>query len=391
MRDNVYEDYEPEVRIWPYMLFALVFSITPFVFNMLPLFAAGNVGFIHYVWSISSAIAIFLFLFSAAKILRSGKGSSIFLWDGLLWAFSVTLLWAYNTYMGKAGYALSIPFLTALSPSYVFLLAYSYYRKRRGVSGLGINLLALLLSVASFAYLYKTTGAEGFVKCVYLAYPALTTLIAIFTLVASRYTESTPFMISIGLAMLSLAALFMYGDFGAVAAAVAKVSPAEGLKMLLYYFFKSLQSNFALHLSLASCFVFDAISKKTSIADYSDDYEEEYFEEVHAPVKEEEDISYEEEIPRPRANSNPIQDQEVLREFEEWKEFRRLKASSVRYERYEEPAQEEPAPREEEPKHRERESVRRRRYGEELDSEAKDKWYDLLRGEIPDDEFNLKS
>ena len=34
--------------------------------------------------------------------------------------------------------------------------------------------------------------------------------------------------------------------------------------------------------------------------------------------------------------------------------------------------------------------IKRRKFGEEQDLDANDKWYELLRGEIPDEEFNVR-
>lgn len=397
MREIAYEDYEPELKVWPYMLLALVLPSIPFLCNMLPLINGGGASAIHYVWNILSAISIFLLLFASSKVLRTGEGTSLFLIECIIWVASVTVLWAYNTKVGKAGRALGIPYLSAISPIYLYALAYAFFRKRRFNRAWGINFLVLVSSAAFVVIIWRMCGNDGWYAYLYMLYPAIAFLISLCVFATSGQSESTPTLIKFFLISLCFVSLFLHGDFKSVMDALSKLSVAEGIKMLFYYFFKSLQTNYTFYLSLASIFAFDALARKSCFVKYAVDNDEEY-EVVREDSKQAEARAYvEEEAPE---SINPIQDQRTMREFEEWKEFRRLKASAANYARQAEPRRE-PEPEieqdsesmpEPEPRARfnERESVRRRIYGEELDSDSKDKWYELLRGEIPDDEFNLK-
>lgn len=396
MREIVYEDYEPDIPIWPYVLLSLIIPAIPFLGNMLPLIRSGSAGVVHYLWNISSAFAIFLFFSTTSKVIRTGEGSSQYIAECIYWVSITICQWAYNSYMGKTGFVLGIPLALALAPSMIFLLAYAFYRKRRRIAnGIAVNFIAMLLSSLLAFFLIHDFKGDSFSILLFSSYPIVLSLIALSTFLTTGRSIGTPFFVSLMLVASAVVSLFLYGDFRAIKDVLQGLSSSQMIRQIGYYFSKSFTESYMLYLSFSSIIVFDALARKSSYRNY----------ESGMPIdSEEDDVAYEEaprmpireDIPRAPVKEeyhSPIEDERVRKEFEEWKEYRRLTTARPT-------AQAVP---EENPKLESEEKgddeynaaaslgdIKRRKFGEEQDLDSNDKWYELLRGEIPDEEFNVR-
>ena len=396
MREIVYEDYEPDLPVWPYVLLSLIVPAIPFLGNMLPLIRGGSATIVHYLWNISSAIALFLFFTTTAKVLRTGEGTSAYLALGVYWVSITICKWAYNSYMGKTGFVLGIPLAVALAPSMIFLLAYAFYRKRRRIAnGIAVNFIALLLAALLAFFIVHDYKGDSFSILLFGAYPIVLALIAVSTFLTTGRSIGTPFFVALMLFASALISLFLYGDFKAIKVALEGLSSVQIIRQLGYYFSKSFTESYMLYISISAIIIFDALARKSSYRNYES---ASHSDEVEYPRYDESPrMPSREEIPREpgrEEHHSPIEDERVRKEFEEWKEYRRLTTTRGSAPK----AMPEEAPKRvvEEKRDEEYEAaaalgdIKRRKFGEEQDLDANDKWYELLRGEIPDEEFNVR-
>ena len=150
-----------------------------------------------------------------------------------------------------------------------------------------------------------------------------------------------------------------------------------------------------LYISISAIIIFDALARKSSYRNYES---ASHSDEVEYPRYDESPrMPSREEIPREPSREeyhSPIEDERVRKEFEEWKEYRRL--TTTRSPAATSMPEEAPKRVVEEKRDEEYEAavalgdIKRRKFGEEQDLDANDKWYELLRGEIPDEEFNVR-
>lgn len=403
MREIIYEDYEPELRVWPYTIAALIFPLIPLFGNMHPYLNGGGSSFLHWAWNIMSALPVFMVLISTSRVMRTGEGCVMYLITGLYWIGLSVFQWAYNTYMGKPAYALGVPLLTYLSPALLFFSAYSFYRKRRRLEmGLRVNTLVFFLAAAAAAYLYlKSEGSTGY-RALIAIYPALVALISLSVFITTGRSERTPGFVALVLSLMVLSSLLLFGDFRQIAMILKDASPVSGAKVLILYIYKSVLSNYIFWATLSSSIAFGGLAVKSCYHNYETDDEVDetiYPERRPEPVPEEDKYQRApsaeryERAPNPERyernpepvyqppvrESDPLEDERVRKEFEEWKEYRRLTGRASQ--RQDEPKVEEAE---------EKSTARERLFGDEPDMDSKDKWYQLLREEIPDDEFSLR-
>lgn len=377
MRYRNYEDYEPERRIWPYVLLAIAIPLIPLLKNMLPSIRSGEVDSVLVLWNVPSAIVLSLYMLSTARVVRSGEGSSSYLILGALWSLITLSEWAYNRYMGRQELALGIPLLTALSPSLLFLLTYAFYRRRKRLGGGNIaNIFASSLSLLILYGLYSSIKESSFLLALYSLYPLIMLLVSLSVFFTRGRTRGIPPSLLILLCLALVLSLFLYGDFKVIQNALSSLSTQNFLRTLVLYFSRSITESYLFYLTLSSIFAIDALAGKSYLGDNEELETEDESQSLDCwdePAKAEEE---------PVICHDKKEDERILKEFEEWKEFRRLTLQKARVDEETSDISKETPMHDEERKERER-----RRYGEEPDIDYDDKWYELLRGGISEEEF----
>lgn len=124
-----YEDFEPEMRTWPFLLLSLLLPLIPLVLNIL----LGS-GFTPFL--VLDYVTALLPLFCTALSIKDGERAwSLIVSSALYWAV-VLVEWALTKLGGEAGYPMGIPFILALTPGLLPLMAYTFFAREDVQTGL---------------------------------------------------------------------------------------------------------------------------------------------------------------------------------------------------------------------------------------------------------------
>ena len=116
-----YEDFEPEMRTWPFLLLSILLPLIPFVLTVV----LGGGFTVPLVFSYLVAV---LPLFSTALSIKDGERSWTLLVSGIVYCIYIVVSWAVKKAGGTEGYPLGIPFSVAVTPSLLPLIAFEIGR-----------------------------------------------------------------------------------------------------------------------------------------------------------------------------------------------------------------------------------------------------------------------
>src|SRR5574344_1654666 len=147
---DLYEDFEPEIRIWPYWALGLLIPLVPLCLSFS----------LSLSWQVVAkyVVAVLPLVFTAS-IMQDGEKAWLLPLSGALYASLTLILWVESSLDGAISYPLGLPIALALSPSALSLIAFSFFLKRKRGKWILPFLLSLLLSVAlTVLSLYSEEG-----------------------------------------------------------------------------------------------------------------------------------------------------------------------------------------------------------------------------------------
>ncbi len=196
-----YEDFEPEMRTWPFLLLSFLIPLIPLVLNIL----LGS-GFTPFL--VLDYVTALLPLFCTALSIKDGERAwTLIVSSALYWA-AVLVEWALTKLGGKTGYPMGIPFILALTPGLLPLAAYTFFAKRRRSNWAGWAFVSFVFSLLSLFFTWRETE-----EIVWIIYPSLMVLLSLMLFFVTRRTESTPWYITLPLVLLVLSSFTLYPPF----------------------------------------------------------------------------------------------------------------------------------------------------------------------------------
>lgn len=239
-----YEDFEPEIRTWPYLLLSFLVPLIPFVLNIM----LGRDGFtmillIEYVMAL-------LPLLCASLSIKDGERAWLLIGSSVLNFILILVRWAFLKMNGTVEYPLGVPFMVGVAPVLLPVISYAFFNKRRRKNWLGWTLISLVLTSLITFFSYR----EGIIWTVY---PALLLVLTLSLFAVTRRTESTPWYINILLVLLVLCSITLYP--GLVDTYIIG-DVHEALNVTVRCFLYS----FAFWYTLSFLFVFSALAGKSS-------------------------------------------------------------------------------------------------------------------------------
>ena len=204
---DLYEDFEPEMRIWPYWALGLLIPLVPLCLS----FSLS----LSFSWqTISKYVISTLPLVFTAFIMKDGEKSWLLPLSGALYASLTLLLWVDSSLEGAISYPLGIPLAFAISPSILSLAAFSFFLKRKRGKWILPFLLSFLLS-SSLVALSMYSGEEGIM--IYRGiYPLLLVLLSLSVVFVTRRSNSTPWFVFLLLILLLLSSSLFHSGIMAV-------------------------------------------------------------------------------------------------------------------------------------------------------------------------------
>ncbi|MBQ0072066.1 MAG: hypothetical protein KBS81_09500, partial [Spirochaetales bacterium] len=199
-----YEDFEPEVMIWPYVALAFLLQAVPVLLSI----ALGGIFFLPLVLRAFYGLLPLLF---TASIMREGERPWRLAIGGALYVLLELLLWVVFSLKDVEGYALGTPFGLLLSPSILSLAAYVFFLKRRRGNWIGTVLVSYILGIVYLFMILRYSDGG-----IYLVYPVLLLILTTFNLFVTRRTEGTPWFIALVLALLTVASAIFHPAVAAV-------------------------------------------------------------------------------------------------------------------------------------------------------------------------------
>ena len=337
---DLYEDFEPEIRIWPYVALGLLIPLVPLLLS----YAVTS----SFTWKDGARYLVSLLpLLFAALSMKDGEKSWLLLFSGLFYGAMVLLSWVSLSMEGNGPMPLGIPFALSLSPSLLPIASYSFFQKRKRGKW-ALPLVLAVLATATLAFFASYTGGNFFP---YRAlFPLLLLLLEISVFFVTRRTETTPVFLNIVLLLLLLSSsLFHSGILGILE------KGGEGITVVSAILGIFVHDNEFWYV-LSFFFVFSALASKSSYRVYTEEVEEEEEEEserISTPpspgIGEKRGYSF------PPDSSRFAPGREDSRKREETE------------------AREEARPREERPR-------------PEISPAPDDKWYQFIQGGVRDDE-----
>lgn len=200
---DLYEDFEPEMRIWPYWVLGLLIPLVPFGLSFSLSLSLSWQGVLKYFVSV-------LPLVFTAVVMKDGEKAWLLPFSGGVYASAVLILWVNASLEGAISYPLGLPLALVSSPSILSLIAFSFFQKRkRGKWVLPLVFSIFLSSALTFLSVYS---GEGNIVAVRGVYPALLLLLSFSVFGVTRRSDSTPwFVFLILLILLISSSLFHSG------------------------------------------------------------------------------------------------------------------------------------------------------------------------------------
>lgn len=190
-----YDEYEPEIRIWPYILLAFLIPGLPFLLRSI---LSGGAK----IKDVFTLVVGILPLLMTTYILRNGDKEWLLLTSGGAYLIFQIVLFASGNLPEY------LPFSLSFSPCILSLLAYSFYQKRKRKAYIGTLLLSILFSAISI--LLSIRYSEN--KVYNVIFPSVLFLFALFIFPVTRRTESTPWYITLILSLTLVSSLIFQED-----------------------------------------------------------------------------------------------------------------------------------------------------------------------------------
>lgn len=253
-----YEDFEPEIRTWPYILLSFLVPLIPFVLNIV----LGRDGFTPVL--LIGYVTAVLPLFSAALSIKDGERAWLLAVSSGIYFIYILIMWASMKMNGAMGYPLGIPFSDAVSPVLLPVTAYAFFNKRRRRNWLGWAVLGFILSAVFLFSAYR----EGIARTLY---PGLVLLLTLTIFPVTRRTESTPWYINIILVLLILSSLTLYPG-------LVETFTSGDIHSTISIMVRCLLYSFPFWYTLSFLFVFSSLAgkssyRKTTVPDDTDESE----------------------------------------------------------------------------------------------------------------------
>ena len=204
---DLYEDFEPEMRIWPYWALGLLIPLVPLCLS----FSLS----LSFSWqTISKYVISTLPLVFTAFIMKDGEKSWLLPLSGALYASLTLLLWVDSSLEGALSYPLGIPLAFAISPSILSLAAFSFFLKRKRGKWILPFLLSIILS--SLLFVLSIYSGDGGLMVFRGIYPLLLTLLSLSVAFVTRRSDSTPWFVFLLLILLLLSSSLFHSGIMAV-------------------------------------------------------------------------------------------------------------------------------------------------------------------------------
>ena len=204
---DLYEDFEPEMRIWPYWALGLLIPLVPLCLS----FSLS----LSFSWqTISKYVISTLPLVFTAFIMKDGEKSWLLPLSGALYASLTLLLWVDSSLEGALSYPLGIPLAFAISPSILSLAAFSFFLKRKRGKWILPFLLSIILS--SLLFVLSIYSGDGGIMAFRGIYPLLLTLLSLSVAFVTRRSDSTPWFVFLLLILLLLSSSLFHSGIMAV-------------------------------------------------------------------------------------------------------------------------------------------------------------------------------
>lgn len=204
---DLYEDFEPEMRIWPYWALGLLIPLVPLCLS----FSLS----LSFSWqTISKYVISTLPLVFTAFIMKDGEKSWLLPLSGALYASLTLLLWVDSSLEGALSYPLGIPLAFAISPSILSLAAFSFFLKRKRGKWILPFLHSIILS--SFLVALSMYSGEERIMIYRGIYPLLLVLLSLSVAFVTRRSDSTPWFVFLLLILLLLSSSLFHSGIMAV-------------------------------------------------------------------------------------------------------------------------------------------------------------------------------
>ena len=204
---DLYEDFEPEMRIWPYWALGLLIPLVPLCLS----FSLS----LSFSWqTISKYVISTLPLVFTAFIMKDGEKSWLLPLSGALYASLTLLLWVDSSLEGALSYPLGITLAFAISPSILSLAAFSFFLKRKRGKWILPFLLSIILS--SLLFVLSIYSGDGGIMIYRGIYPLLLVLLSLSVAFVTRRSDSTPWFVFLLLILLLLSSSLFHSGIMAV-------------------------------------------------------------------------------------------------------------------------------------------------------------------------------
>lgn len=248
-----YEKYEPELRIWPYVLLGFIVPLVPFGCNII-LFKEGYLAEYNFLYELLNYVIISSSYFITANVIRTSKGSWALSLNGCFYFVTQLVFWTFYKIKGVEPYPLHLPFLVAIVPAFIFLLSYAFFAKRSRLAAWGTStLLSMVSALSMFAYFFLSKSTE-IERTFYLVYISLLFALSLFTFFVTKRSEAAPWYINIVLILFVFASITVTPGFSS--------SLVSGHDAILFIF-KTLGTSYLMWLMISFCFFYAGLGMKS--------------------------------------------------------------------------------------------------------------------------------
>ena len=315
---DLYEDFEPEMRIWPYWALGLLIPLVPLCLS----FSLSS----SLPWqSIAKYVLSALPLVFTAFVMKDGEKAWLLPLSGALYASLTLVLWVESSLDGALSYPLGIPLSFALSPALLSLIAFTFFLKRKRGKWILPFALSLILSLLLCGLSIYTEEGIMIYRGIY---PLLLVLLSFSIFFVTRRSDSTPWFVFLLLILLLLSSSLFHSGI----MAMAEGNGAEGagiVSAILGVFVHDTEFWY----TLTFLFVFAGLSGKSSYRTVVEDVPEKETDENYETytVKNDRNDSMKYTYPPSSSRFSP-EKEEVVREEVKREEVREKEPPRPRYE-----------------------------------------------------------
>lgn len=248
-----YENYEPELKVWPFILLGFLVPMVPFICNIL-LYREGITTSYNFLWNLFNYVLIATSYFVTANVVRTSRGSWLLAIIGGLYFVLVLCFWGYYKLKGIVGYPLGVPFVIAEIPSFLYVLSYSFFAKRSRLPAWGTStLVSLLIGIIFCLYLFFSNQLDSANDVIYFIYSSCFVLLALFTLFVTKRSEAAPWYIDIILVFLVFISIVASPGF-------AINDPVDSI---VIFILKTIATSYSVWIMVSLCFIYAGLGMKS--------------------------------------------------------------------------------------------------------------------------------